>query len=152
MGSVPISCMATGPVLPPIPFVSPKAWHTVGDLSEVKGDGHSLAGGTVDSILPSRVPTSTLTSKQAWSCHLSPRPVRERGEVGSGDMGFQMLLCSSMEWPLSPAAESEIPLIFNVGLPVPLPQHLSVARVSGVICFAPLDVDFNFYELGRMPG
>lgn len=34
----------------------------------------------------------------------------------------------------------------------PTHTHLLLAPVAGVICSAPLDVGFNFCELGRMPG
>lgn len=58
------------------------------------------------------------------------------------------MLCSSTKWLLRlAAAESEIPLGSKPG-----PTTYCLARVSGMICFASLDVGFNFCQLGRMLG
>lgn len=78
---------------------------------------------TVSILLPG-APTSTVPSKSAGvatyhkSCH-------RKGETGSGDLGIQMLLCSSTEGLLRQASA-------NLRSP-----HLLLARVSEVICFDP---------------
>lgn len=81
---------------------------------------------TVSILLPG-VPTSTVPSKSAGvatyhkSCH-------RKGETGSGDVGIQMLLCSSTEGLLRQA---------TANLRSPPHTHLLLARVSEVICFDP---------------
>lgn len=62
-----------------------------------------------------------------------------------------MLLCSSTERLSGQAAANLRSLRFRMR-PPHTHTHLLLAPVAGVICPAPLDVGFNFCELGRMPG